>query len=575
MNKRILVGLSIILLLGLALYAKVENQKSSHTGSVVSQKYQAKLEKSNERAQLKKRVVEQDVISEEVITLPAGWKQFDSSVMGLRFEYPEKWGNERYYAGTALTHLNNPSENYRDKPYRVFFDGSHHRGSQHSPRIILFNQLSDLLKLTSADTFSTSYTDKDLQNHQNICDFDIRFLHPHEELVHSECIDNVLFYFSKSTRTATGSRYNLRAITYAPSGNPYYTKAIIQATFNSAYFPDEKKELTFTDYIQTYYEEEDIFSSLQDKQDNWETFENDFLYLRETLTPYEGSEASFDGMSYVAQDSLDESVVSYFENIAVGNYGAAYEMLDNPFYAYDDYLDVYPDYFRFEILATEDVEEERWYSMEWQKYNQQPQQFRVLISEKDDTLSILREEEIYGDVAIYENQEFFVIRSLREKENRVVHSIVGDEHIVDRARYGDTEKEVSNYHFRYPAFSPEGNFGYVSGVGWEWGNGIVYDLETYERLLTFDFPALAEFTEDEKYFVACSSGYSPVDEVSVYDTSDWSVVINMLEEVDSESNPVYWSECSYDTDAGVLRYEYKNDVDKKEDAEILVNEYTI
>jgi hypothetical protein len=250
----------------------------------------------------------------------------------------------------------------------------------------------------------------------------------------------------------------------------------------------------------------------------------------------------------------------YSEEKWIGNMKEAYALKYKPTYDFEEFKRIYSDLESYRILKTDfdDKNSIATIIIELFSINKTSQLYKSEFRIIGNQIETVSAKIITGP---------YVIESLEVGPNKKV-SIQwenGKINVVLDSNGKSTilESAEPNYEFVYgtPYFgeintTTNPNFASYKVYGWEFSGLAIVDLNKGKKVVTLDFPAIAEFSSDNKYFISCAPAGMAGNYIDLYTVPDFKLTNKLPSLI---KNDEYLTECnSFDKNTNTLNFTTMN-----------------
>lgn len=482
-------------------------------------------------------------------TLDKGWGQYEHDVLGIKFQYPEKWGKPYTEPSRYITDLNTVVKEYENED-NTYYNSVYIRFPlENTPIIHFFNENYGGNRYYNAEAYKYGYIDNipELKKTNNICNYKIAFDYTPAwsgtmNEIYTDCADGVKTYLVRNIEQFNKPKYSywLRHNAFKKAQNSYFDNILIDYYVASLWQID-RDSISLPDFLR------------ETKADvPYEDNKKDFIRFVKSIDnfrPVPRRETAFD-----MRPNEDPNIITirrYYFLVTTGKLREAYEMYIAKKVTFALFQQWYKDTLSANPYQFKKIADTRYsFYVDLQDNNQPVERYRVVMEVKDDRVNTLSAEKLIGEEAKFGNLSAFVKQ--RQGRNFVVLQQNGKEYIIDQAG-DDPIKDIESLRFYDPEFSPRGNYLTYTAVGWEWLLGRVYDIKNQKTRIHLGSPSLFTFTPDEKNLITCADNHFIGDRYGiVYSLPEFKVEYDVLD--DPENSKYFTLDCKYDKDQSVIRY---------------------
>ncbi len=513
-------------------------------------------------------VVNNTIVSKEnIVNVEAkvGWKDYQNDILGIKFFYPEKWGeiNSSYENITNLSTINEDyfNEENNDNKYMITFHFSENN-------LITLNFINNLypgkkypngyaLKLNPMDNFNV------LKQSNNICDYNFNFTNlvngRNVSVTEKEnnCENNIkttlIIDNPDSTSYETNTNYynySLKQFLFKKLNNKYFDNLLIENNITS----HQSDELNLT--------QEQLLQKVN-LSEEFIVIKNDFKEFVNSIsifTPPIPTQIIFKEIKDEDQNLI--TIRKYYHYLATKNFSQAYSMYQNKKVDFDTYFSWYNKVYNTNIININKINTDT-YKLDVDIYedNKKMSKYRVIMQVVGDKLNTISSEQITSNEVRLNNLISYT--RLKSGKNEIVLNENGKEIVIYSGDNDFENKFNTTKYFIEPHFSPKGDYlTYFTG-GWEIGLATVYDIKNKKLI---NFPQTIEtcssdfkFSSDDKYLLVSSfPGICSGNQAKIYNLKTGLVVYDFFKNINSENN--YEFNLNYsDKNSNIVNFIYKDE----------------
>jgi len=513
----------------------------------------------------------EELMIKKEIKCPDNWKEYKHDVIGIKFCYPEEWGEPTTSPIRNLTRLPKMEEEFETQ--NIYYENNLDIvfGKNSQIHINLFNDQYSGKSQRGIDepyVYYESGATGDVANlkiNGDICDYKIEYDYKYNSrmkantfrTIYTDCSNEVKTVLTQDKQNFDFGRrilytYNLRLLAFKKLSNNYFDNVLISRKIDGANQIHE--ELISLDEFFNKEKTTNVKEGIPTK--NAKQFEQElkeFQQFIDSITAYDSPpkvQAEFEEIS--DENSSITIIRKYYWLLANGKLNEAYEMRsDRAKLAYETFQSWYKDIYHakpYDFKKTNSNEYE--FYVEYQDHNKPKKKFRVGMFVNENEIKTLFSDEILTEEISFGEYSAYAIK--RGDKTYMILTENGKEIIIDE---GDAsyDSEYSNLgtvrFFHRPKFSPKGNYLIYSMSGWEWGVNYVYDVKNKTVKISGSLDEF-NFTPDEKFLYACSSvGMATGAEGEVYSVPDFDIEFNALDNIEDYNYNCLEVDCKYDKDS--------------------------
>lgn len=478
-----------------------------------------------------------------------GWAQYEHSVLGIKFRYPEKWGKPYTEPARYITDLSTVVKDY-DQEDNSYYNSVYVRFPlENTPIIHFFNESYGGNRYYNAEAHKYGYIDNipELKKTGDICTYKVNFDHTPawsdtDQEIYATCGDGIKTYLIKNIVQFDQPKYSywLNHSAFKKMQNGYFDNVLIDYYIASLWQTD-KDSISLPEFLKETKAEAQYQKNRQDFVE--------FARSVESFKPAPKQVATFDQSAN--EDPNITTIRRYYFLLTAGKLREAYDMYAAKKVTFSVFQQWYQNTLTANPYQFKKVTDTRYnFDVDLQDNNKPVEKYRVAMEVQNGKVNTLSAEKLIGEESKFGNLSAFVKN--RQGRNFVVLRQNGQEQIIDQAG-DDPIKDIQSLRFYDPVFSPQGSYLTYTGVGWEWSLDRVYDIKNKKIRLRLDSPFLVAFTPDEKNLVACADDHFIGARYGiVYSLPDFKVDYDVL---DAPENSKYFTlDCKYDKDRSVIRY---------------------
>ncbi|MDO8471605.1 MAG: hypothetical protein Q7S64_00435 [bacterium] len=504
-------------------------------------------------------------------TQTSDWKQYKDDVLGIQFDYPQKWGNPRTEPKEHITDLAHVVDEFTGNNgyhnnFRLVFT------QENSPQITIFNDAYE------NENEPASYYDRGLAGNVSklkqtgdICQYQLFFIpfnprndNREENLfreVQSTCkrgIKETLTQFRQDFRYSSFPEvglvysYNLSLLAYHPLQNGSFNHALVRSSLGyTGQIADASMTinqfLTVDKGDANYQVSKSVITDA-----DYDLFKSDFARFNNSLKSYPPPKAVKAAFKETPGEDPNLTVIRrYYYAISNKDLVAAYGYYQDQKVSFAEFTKWYQNTYyanptQFEKTGTNQYR----FMVDFQDSNQDPLQYRVTMQVTGGKLKPLSSEKLIGETDTYQKQAVFAAR--RNNKSYILLSINKQEQVIDEADAPSEETGFSGETFTKPQFSPNGNFISYGVIGWEWYGTRVYDIKK-QKIIFKEEDGGNDFTPDEKYYYGCATNqFGGSAHGFVYQLPEFTKLYELF---DDKQNQEYMSvDCKYDKAKQVINF---------------------
>ena len=497
---------------------------------------------------------------------PENWKEYKHDVIGIKFCYPEQWGEPVTKPKKEITRIEDVVSEFKDK-HNLYYNSFFIEFENEDVSLRFFNERYGGEYYPNVYAYTYGYIDNIplLKTTGDICEYKIDFKKYKDKLneIYSNCdgntktavIENYQYFDFIGDVNKSRYSYDLKGFAYKKLFNGYFDNLLISTRFG--YISQNKEQLaTF----------EEILSSLGKSKDQFKKEKDEFANFVKSVELYQPTFKTFPEFETVqGEDSQVTMIRRYYWLLTNGKLNEAYKMRsDKEKLSYETFQDWYKDIYYAKPYDFKKVNSDKYeFYVEYQDHNKPKTKFRVTMSTSESELKTLSSDEILTEEVSFGEYSAYAIK--RGDKNYMILSKNGEENIIDEgyASYDLKYSSLGNVKFfREPKFSPRGNYLIYTMLGWEWSVKYVYDIKKKEVKISKSYDK-SNFTPDEKFFYGCSSAGMGRANGEVYSIPDFNVEFDALN--GSRDYNRFEVDCKYDENSKNIMFILSDDKDEEKE----------
>ncbi len=527
---------------------------------------------------------------EQAKECPENWEQYSHDVIGIKFCYPQEWGEPSTSPIKNITRISNMEEEFEIQNiyYRNALDIAF--GENNEIHIMLFNDQyngkSDANINEPAIYYESGATGDavNLRNNGNICDYKIGYDYRYNQemktdalkTIYSNCANGVKSVLTKNKEFfdfgnfGTLYTYDLRLLSFKKLANGYFDNVLISRKIDGAnQIQEELSTLDeFFDGEKTTNVEEGVPTKSREQfEQELKEFEK-FIKTIIAYKPVPKIQKEFEEIS--GEDSNITAIRKYYWFLSNGNLDEAYKMRSSvnnvSFEKFQEWYENIYDAKPYD-LKKKDSGIYQFY-VEYQDHNKPKTKCRVEMSiDENDKLKSVSSAQFLTEVVSFEKYSAYAYK--KEDKNYMILAEGEKEKIIDQgsANFDQTYSNIEEVKFFYdPRFSPKGNYLVYSVGGYEWSFDYIYDLKLRKESMNSYYGNL-NFTPNEDYVYKCASAGMDSAVGDIYKVPDFKIVYNVFS--NPENNKYLSINCDYEPETESIVFwlgdyaEDKKDIKKK------------
>jgi len=480
----------------------------------------------------------------------SGWKIYRNDVLGIEFQYPEKWGNLTLAPSENITDLKTINKDFLNLEDNNLLRYMVEIRFSQNP-YITFNFINDkypgykypngfAAKYGPIDNFQKLITTK------NICDYHFSFKNDVDgrNVTYLEsdnkCEDNIkttLFFENPDATNQSGDKYfnyQIKQYFYKKLNNGYFDNLLISNDLVS--YQGSEIDLDSSQVINKGKTEipYDLSSS------NFK----EFVESIKTFTPPIPTPITFSQNSN--QDPNIITIYQYYFYLATQKLNDAYEMYLNKNISFDTFTQWYGQVFNTNVYNIQKTGTNIYtFNVDLLESNKSTTKYKVVMEVNNSKINTLSSEQIISDEVKFGNYTAYT--RIKSNKNEVVLVKDGKEKVIESADNDYQNKIETTMSFYNPKFSPLGNYLIYDSSGWEWGSPTIYDIIKGQKIKIDLSYANIIFTRDEKNLISCTSdGIGSGVSAMIYSLPTFSLKKDFKNSIDNLGiSGVMSANCSY------------------------------
>lgn len=454
------------------------------------------------------------VLTEKKSEVQLGWTKYRNDILGIEFQYPQRWGNITLSPYENITDLKTINKEFLNTTNNNFRDMVEIRFSNNN--WIDFDFINDQYP---GENYPNGFAEKygPMDNFQkliitkNICDYHFSFKNDVDgrNVTYLEsddkCEDNIkttLFFENPDATNQSGNRYF-----------NYQIKQYFYKKLNNAYFDN----LLISNYLVSYQGSESDLNSNQIiakskpeiPYDLSSSNFKEFVESIKTFTPSTPTPIIFSEKS--GEDKNITTIRKYYFYLATRKLQDAYEMYLTKNITFDEFTKWYGLVFNTNVYNIKQIKANTYvFDVDISEQNKKEvAKYRIRMEIINNKINILSSEQITSKEVSFASLTAYT--RIKSNKNEIVLIKDGQEIIIDSGDNDWQNKMATTRNFSDPKFSPQGNYLTYFLGGWEYSGGRVYDIKNSHILtnISIPFPTFIEISNNEKYIVGCyESGMS-------------------------------------------------------------------
>ncbi len=472
------------------------------------------------------------------------WKEYKHDIIGIKFCYPEQWGEPTTSPKSETTRLEDVVSEFSEhnSSYNSFFIDF----SDKNISLRFFNEQYGGEYYPNALAYAYGYADNIplLKSTGNICEYKIDFNENWQykgkfNEVYNSCEKNIKTTVIEKTQFFDQALYiyTLKSFAYKKPVNGYFDNLLIELKHGwTKQAPEQLSTLS------------QFLNGIEKSEDQFQREKDEFVSFANSIKTYQPIHRIFQEFEIIRGEDPRITVIrKYYWFLLNNKIKEAYEMRsDKTELAYETFQDWYKDIYFAEPYDFKSVNSNEYeFYVKYQDHNKSKTKFRVKMFVSENTIKTLSSDEILSDEVSFGEYSAYVIK--RGDKNYMILSENGEEIIIDEGT-ASYDSEYSNLgevkSFHNPKFSPKGNYLTYAMIGWEWQVNYVYDIK--EKAIKFSGSHHSSgFAFSEKYFYVCSSvGMITGADGIVYSVPDFEIEFDVLDGLDDYD--CFEVDCEYD-----------------------------
>jgi hypothetical protein len=500
--------------------------------------------------------------------LHKGWKAYKNNVLGIKFSYPQHWGDVQLSPSQYLTNLKTINNNCdKNDSYGICDTVTITFSTNSQIKMEFINDSFMGRKYPNSQAQDLGYIDNfsQLKLSKNICDYKIEFdKRPSFDGVYKEIVNlcesgvkttALMESFNFSTNPVFNGYINQYA--FQKTQNGYYDNLLV--TNLAAQFSTQDN-LTLEMLSYNTAENQNKIQKIFREKLSGDQNASDFVDFVKGISSFKPIKTTIVGFESIPNENFDITLLrKYYYYLSINNLNEAYNLQTK--FSQKDFNDTYQNVILarpYNFKKTGDHVYQ--FNIDLQDDNQPEIKYLItskVINEKIINLSV---DKITSPDAVFDNMVSYT-------------KISGNKSMVVLKK-GDNEKTIaqidlissnnpSNTVFLDPHFSPLGNYLVYDVAAWEYHAQQIYSIK-YGKTLnqSFIFPNLLIFTNDEKKLVYCGGGGMAGEiNTNLYSGDNFSNETKILDS--SEFEGIFDIKCSFDAGQNIVTINLFGDSQEK------------
>jgi hypothetical protein len=499
-----------------------------------------------------------------------GWKIYRNDVLGIEFQYPQKWGNLTILPVENITDLKTVNKDFlnleeNDLRYMVKISFSE---NPHITFSFINNQFPGYkypngfaLKYGPMDNFKKLITNK------NICDYHFNFKNNVDgrnvSFLESDnkCENNIkttLFFENPGAVNQLGDKYfnyQIKQFVYKHLENNFFDNLLIESFITSYQGPESS--LTFDQVIA--------------KKSNGETFEvlnSDLKQLTDSIKIFSPPVPTPIVFKENPQEDKNMTTIrQYYYYLATQKLSDAYAMYQKKNISFNNFTQWYSQVTNTNVYNIQKTGTNLYtFNVDLSESNNPITKYKVVMEVNNNKINTLSSEQITNNQIKINNLTAFT--RLKSGKNEIVLTKDGQEIILDSGD-NDWENHIrTSASFSSLSFSPQGNYLFFVKGGWEIAIASIYDIKNQKM---FTFPkdvetcsADVKFSSDEKYiFVSSEPGICSANQAKIINLSTGLLVHDFFKDINRDQSTGFEKfSLEYLKDQNIVDFKYSTNTDQ-------------
>lgn len=452
----------------------------------------------------------------------SGWVKYQNDVLGIKFIYPENWGEISTSPSNNITHLSSINKDYLDsensdyrymvklnfsKQIKISFDfindlflknykfGGYNSATNWNT---LRGQGASVNYRFDADKF------KSLLNTGDICQYhaDYKTISEGKDLIYSEkyneCKNNV-----KTTLIFQDS----------PANYIYSIKQFFYKKLNNNYF----NNLLIENYITNYYESVNSnlnFEQILQKDENQETDKQLILDFEKMVNSIEVFSPPVPTQTVFQENQNEDTNITtirkYYYLLATQKLSDAYDMYSNKNISFDDFNNQYNQVFYTNIYNINLISPNEYqFNVDIREMNKTTSKYFIIMKVNNNKIDILSSEEILSEKIEFGEYSAYIRFKLNKYEVVLIKNNI--EKVIDVIDINNSNDDAkSSSSFINLKFSPKGTY-LIYYLDYDVVGGTIpkiYDIINNKKIETNLDNVDLILTNDEKYIISYNSYFN-------------------------------------------------------------------
>jgi len=500
---------------------------------------------------------------------PDGWQTYRQDILGIEFCYPPEWGQPKTDPVQNLTKLDgvvdelskDESNAYNNS---VFIGFSNESVTWPSLRFFNDKYKGEYYPNISATQYGPTDNISKLKSSGNICDYRIDFhtsyINTLKE-IHKDCSNGIKtslvenyenFDFIKKELYS----YHLDAYAYKKFQNGYFDHLLIKYPFE--YLSQNKQKLTSLDQFfnapkDTNAQDEPMITEAQYRAQKIQFTQ--FVKSIKIFLPSPVIQKEFKPVTGENQDLT--TIRQYYYYLANSQLQPAFDMHSEQL-DFTKFQNQYKDVIKAEPRDFVDKGNGQYeFYVDYQENNNEPTVYHVVMEVSGGKIKTIVSEEITTSIISSGKYKAYA-KIAGDKSYMVV--LDGDKEIIADQGVANYNDDISNMldvkKFGRPEFSEDSRYLYYEMYGWEWAISYVFDIENSKQVVQVEGSQNHGFTQNQKYFYACSDPGMSSGSGVVVSLPEGKIVYNLLQDSRTEGYGAYG--CSYKPGDNFVTFELTN-----------------